>query len=160
LYVPFQETAINRFHRTAGQFMLAGQTTSYFCFPMTQHTHYDQIGGEETVRRLVDRFYELMETLPETDTIRHMHPTDLGTSREKLFMFLSGWLGGPQLYMEQYGHPHLRARHMPFQIGESERDQWMLCMRRALEEVGIPAEIRMQLENAFSRTADFMRNKT
>ncbi|MCK9530286.1 MAG: group II truncated hemoglobin [Gammaproteobacteria bacterium] len=121
--------------------------------------HYERLGGEATVRRLVDRFYVLMDTLPEAQDIRRMHPQDLGESADKLFMFLSGWLGGPQLYVEKHGHPRLRQRHMPFPIGSAERDQWMLCMRQAMEDVGVPDDLRTELEQALFRTADFMRNK-
>ena len=96
-------------------------------------THFEQIGGEEKVRALVDRFYDLMATLPEAAGILALHPPDLTSSREKLFLFLVGWLGGPPLYVQRYGHPRLRARHLPFPIGESERDQWLLCMRQALD---------------------------
>ena len=78
--------------------------------------------------------------------------------REKLFEFLSGWLGGPQLFIEKYGHPRLRGRHMPFAIGESERDQWMLCMLQAMAEITMTAKLREHLEEAFMKTADFMRN--
>ncbi len=120
--------------------------------------HYQRLGGEEAIRRLVKTFYRLMNTLPEAEGIRAMHP-DMVRAEEKLFMFLSGWLGGPQLYVEKYGHPRLRQRHMPFAIGESERDQWMLCMRQAMEEENIAPELREQLEQAFFRTADFMRNQ-
>lgn len=121
--------------------------------------HYERIGGEAGVRRLVERFYFLMDTLPEVQDIRRLHPQDLRESADKLFMFLSGWLGGPQLYMEKYGHPRLRQRHLPFPIGSTERDQWMLCMRKAMEDVGVPDDLRAELEQAFFRTADFMRNK-
>ena len=124
-----------------------------------ENNHYERLGGEEGVRNLVRRFYELMDTLPEAEGIRRMHPQDLSGSEEKLFMFLSGWTGGPQLYVEQYGHPRLRARHMPFPVGESERDQWMACMRRALEETVEDEALRKELEGAFFRTADFMRNR-
>ncbi len=126
---------------------------------MSNNPHYERIGGEAVIRALVERFYELMDSLPESQDIRAMHARDLRASKEKLFMFLSGWLGGPQLYVEKYGHPRLRQRHMPFTIGDSERDQWMMCMRQAMEEVGIPAELRKELEAAFFKTADFMRNK-
>ncbi len=122
--------------------------------------HYERLGGEATVRRLVDRFYVLMDTLPEAQDIRRMHPQDLGESADKLFMFLSGWLGGPQLYVEKHGHPRLRQRHMPFTIGSAERDQWMLCMHRAMEDIGVPDDLRTELEQALFRTADFMRNKS
>lgn len=121
--------------------------------------HYERVGGESGVRRLVERFYALMDSLPEAQDIRRLHPQDLSESTEKLFLFLSGWFGGPPLYVQKYGHPKLRARHMPFPVGTAERDQWMLCMRRAMEDVGLPEELRSELEQAFFRTADFMRNK-
>lgn len=124
-----------------------------------ENTHYERLGGEAGIRALVQRFYELMDTLPEAEGIRRMHSQDLNSSEDKLFKFLSGWTGGPQLYMEEYGHPRLRARHMPFSVGESERDQWMLCMRRALEETVEDEALRQDLEGAFFRTADFMRNR-
>lgn len=120
---------------------------------------YYVIGGEEGVRRLVERFYDLMDTLPEAAGIRAMHPKDLRGSRQKLFWFLSGWTGGPQLFVERYGHPRLRMRHAPFAIGESERDQWMLCMRQALGETVEDLEIRAFLEEALARLADHMRNR-
>lgn len=126
---------------------------------MTDNPHYERIGGETKIRELVDRFYELMDTLPETRQIRQMHARDLRASREKLFMFLSGWLGGPQLYMEKYGHPRLRQRHMPFAVDSAARDQWMRCMIQAMEDVGIEESLRKELEAAFYKTADFMRNQ-
>ena len=126
---------------------------------MIDNPHYDRIGGEATIRALVERFYELMDTLPETQPIRQMHAKDLRVSREKLFMFLSGWLGGPQLYMEKYGHPRLRQRHQPFAVGSAARDQWMRCMVQAMADVGIEEGQRKELEAAFFKTADFMRNK-
>jgi hemoglobin len=126
---------------------------------MNSNPHYEAIGGDKVIRALVERFYELMDTLPEAQGVRAMHARDLRGSKEKLFMFLSGWLGGPQRYVEKYGHPRLRQRHMPFTIGESERDQWMMCMRQAMEDVGVSPELRQQLEAAFFKTADFMRNK-
>jgi len=126
---------------------------------MTDNPHYDRIGGEATIRKLVERFYELMDTLPEAQPIRQMHARDLRASKEKLFMFLSGWLGGPQLYMEKYGHPRLRQRHLPFAVDSAARDQWMRCMIQAMEDVGIEESLRKELEAAFRKTADFMRNQ-
>ncbi len=126
---------------------------------MSDNPHYQRLGGEAKIRALVERFYELMDTLPESQGIRAMHARDLRASKEKLFMFLSGWLGGPQLYMEKYGHPRLRQRHMPFAIGDSERDQWLMCMRQAMEDVGLDPQLRKELEAAFYKTADFMRNQ-
>jgi hemoglobin len=122
-------------------------------------TIYESIGGESKVRALVNRFYDLMDTLPEAAGIRALHPETLDSSREKLFMFLSGWMGGPPLYIEQFGHPRLRARHLPFPVGESERDQWLLCMNKALEEVVDNGLTRVQIARAFAQLADFMRNK-
>ena len=92
---------------------------------MSELTPYERLGGEAAVRKLVDRFYDLMDALPEARGIRELHPPDLAGSRDKLFKFLSGWLGGPPLYVEEYGHPRLRARHLPFPIGEAERDAWL-----------------------------------
>jgi hemoglobin len=125
---------------------------------MTQ-TLYETIGGEKTVRALVDRFYDLMDTLPEAAGIRALHPETLEGSREKLFLFLSGWMGGPPLYIERFGHPRLRARHLPFPIGESERDQWLMCMNKALEETVGNGLARVQISRSFAQLADFMRNQ-
>ena len=126
---------------------------------MKMQTHYERIGGKEGVRRLVDRFYDLMDSKTEVAGIRKMHAKNLEGSREKLFMFLSGWLGGQQLFVEKFGHPKLRQRHNPFAIGESERDQWMACMSQAMLDVGVEEGLREELKNAFWKTADFMRNK-
>ena len=122
-------------------------------------TPYEQLGGETGVRRLVERFYDYMDTLPEAAKIRALHARNLKGSREKLFLFLSGWLGGPDLYSPRYGHPRLRARHLPFAIGTAEREQWMLCMRRALADGDIPKALRDDLERAFWQTANHMRNR-
>lgn len=122
-------------------------------------THYERIGGEAAVRQLVDRFYDLMDEVPEYYGIRKLHPQDLTGSRQKLFMFLSGWMGGPPLYVNTYGHPMLRARHLPFPIGIAERDQWMDCMLRAMRELDIDPQLQKELGQAFSKTADHMRNR-
>ncbi|MGV6808949.1 MAG: group II truncated hemoglobin [bacterium] len=124
-----------------------------------QFSHYAQLGGEQAVRQLVDRFYDLMDSAPESYEIRQMHPKDLQSSRDKLFMFLSGWLGGPALYVEKYGHPRLRARHLPFAIDENARDQWLFCMNQALDEQVDDALLKQQLKTSFAKTADFMRNQ-
>lgn len=124
-----------------------------------QQSTYEKIGGEATVGKLADRFYELMDTVPQFAELRAMHPESLKGSREKLFMFLSGWFGGPDLFVEKFGHPMLRARHMPFAIGTQERDQWVACMVLAMEDVGIDVDVRKVLLNNFFNTADFMRNK-
>lgn len=122
-------------------------------------TPYQELGGEDGVRKLVHRFYELMDTLPEAASIRALHPEDLETSEEKLFLFLSGFFGGPSLYIEKYGHPMLRRRHLPFPIDESARDQWLLCMSRALDEVGATPRLKEHLGRIFFQTANHMRNE-
>lgn len=122
-------------------------------------THYERIGGEEKIRQLVDRFYDLMDEDPDYYGIRKLHPQDLAGSRQKLFMFLSGWMGGPQLFVEAFGHPMLRARHLPYPIGTAERDQWMACMLRAMGDVGLDEALQQELAQAFARTADHMRNR-
>lgn len=127
--------------------------------PLPQITAYQLIGGEAGIRALVKRFYELMDTLPEAYGIRKIHAADLSGAEEKLFMYLSGWLGGPQLYVEKFGHPRLRARHLPFAIGEEERDQWLLCMRQAMAETIADPKLRAALDKNISDLADFMRNK-
>ena len=119
---------------------------------------YEMIGGEKGLRSLVDRFYDLMDTSPEAARIRSFHGRSLKQSREKLFMFLSGWSGGPQLYVDKFGHPRLRMRHMPFSIGNIERDQWLWCMNKALDESQIDPRVVEFLKAHFVETADFMRN--
>jgi hemoglobin len=120
---------------------------------------YVLIGGEAGVQKLVNRFYDLMDEDPDYFGIRKLHPASLSTARQKLFMFLSGWLRGPPLYTNAFGHPHLRAKHLPFAIGISERDQWMACMVRAMEETGVDDDMKHRLARAFFQTADFMRNQ-
>lgn len=122
-------------------------------------TPFSRIGGEPAVRRLVKRFYELMDTLPEAYGIRKLHAADLSNSEDKLFMFLSGWLGGPQLYVEKFGHPMLRARHLPFPISNDEAEQWMLCMRQAMAEVIADEALRAALDKALDDLARHMRNR-
>jgi hemoglobin len=124
-----------------------------------QKTTYELIGGAEKLRELVDRFYDLMALDPAYEGIRVMHPGDLSSSGDKLFLFLSGWMGGPDLFVQQYGHPRLKARHMPFAIGISERDQWLQCMRQALQDVGIRGLLFERLMQSFFTTADWMRNQ-
>lgn len=122
-------------------------------------TIYDDIGGETVLKDLVNKFYDLMHETIDFDIIRKMHPESLDSSKEKLFMFLSGWMGGPSLYISKYGHPRLRARHMPFPITEVERDQWISCMDKAMDEVNIDKKIKEPLMRSLYQTADFMRNR-
>ncbi|MDD2684936.1 MAG: group II truncated hemoglobin [Gallionella sp.] len=122
-------------------------------------SHYERIGGEAGIHALVQRFYQLMDELPETYGIRKMHAPELDGAASKLNKFLSGWLGGPQLYVQEFGEPFLRRRHFPFSIGSSERDQWMLCMNQALQETVADEGLCVELSLAFSKVADHMRNQ-
>ncbi len=126
---------------------------------MLEQTPYALMGGEVALGKLCERFYGLMDTVPQFTQLRAMHPVDLNLSQQKLFMFLSGWLGGPDLYVQHIGHPRLRQRHMPFAIGEAERDQWVACMVLAMEDTGVEPALREKLLTSFFNTADFMRNK-
>lgn len=127
--------------------------------PAQAPTFYERVGGETGTRAIVERFYDLMDTLPEARELRAMHAPSLHAAREKLFMFLSGWFGGPSLYIEKFGHPRLRGRHMPFAIDERARDQWMLCMTRALDELVTDTDARDKLKGGLANLADHMRNQ-
>lgn len=122
-------------------------------------TAFDLLGGESAVRHLVDRFYDLMDLEPAYAALRRMHPQTLEGSRDKLHWFLCGWLGGPQLYVERFGHPRLRARHLPYSIGIAERDQWMACMKQAMRESDVDEGMAARLAESFFGTADWMRNR-
>ena len=122
-------------------------------------TPYERIGGDDAVLKLVTLFYDYMESLPEAKLIRDLHPKDMTKAREKLYMFLSGWLGGPDRYIAAFGHPRLRARHLPFPIGIEERDQWLMCMRKALDDMDLDAMFKQQLMSSFTQTANHMMNK-
>ena len=127
--------------------------------PASGPTPFEQLGGETAIRALVDRFYDLMDLEPRYALLRSVHGSTLDDARDKLFWFLSGWLGGPSLYIERFGHPRLRARHMPFAIGIKERDQWVACMDQAMGETGVPTDLRVRLKESFMGTADWMRNR-
>jgi hemoglobin len=122
-------------------------------------THFEWIGGEARIHALVERFYDLMDLAPEYQVLRAAHGSALDDARQKLFWFLCGWLGGPQHYEERFGHPRLKARHMPFKIGLVERDQWLACMDQAMGETGVPPDLREKLRASFFQTADWMRNQ-
>lgn len=127
--------------------------------PTSFATPFEWIGGEARVQALSERFYDLMDLEPAYGALRAAHGDELGSARQKLFWFLCGWLGGPQHYTERFGHPRLRARHLPFKIGVLERDQWMACMEQAMQETGVPDDLRLRLKDSFFKTADFMRNQ-
>ena len=121
-------------------------------------TPYEAMGGERAIRNLVERFYFYMDTLPEVEVVRNMHQPSLASAKDKLFKFLSGWLGGPDLFVREFGHPMLRRRHFPFEIGRAERDQWMLCMDKALDEVNMDAGLRESIREALADLATHMIN--
>ncbi len=121
-------------------------------------TPYEWIGGEEKISAMVERFYDLMDLEPAYTELRAAHGGDLANARQRLTWFLTGWMGGPQHYTDRFGHPMLRARHMPFKIGIKERDQWLACMNQAMGETGVPEDLRARLMQSFFQTADWMRN--
>ena len=127
--------------------------------PPNTPTSFERIGGEPGTRALVDRFYDLMDLDPAAKELRALHPTTLDGSRDKLFWFLCGWLGGPQHYTDRFGQPMLRARHLPFAIGIKERDQWLACMQQAMGELQVEPALAQRLAESFFGTADWMRNK-
>lgn len=122
-------------------------------------TPFERMGGEPGVRGLVERFYDLMDLEPRYAVLRAVHGPDLGSARDKLFWFLCGWLGGPGHYIERFGHPMLRARHLPFAIGSVERDQWLACMYQAMRECEVEPALAERLERSLFDTADWMRNQ-
>lgn len=122
-------------------------------------TPYEVLGGDTAVRSLVDRFYDLMDLEPAYQGLRALHPAALDGSRDKLYWFLSGWLGGPGLYEERHGHPRLRARHLPYPIGIAERDQWLACMGQAMTDCAVDPALAERLAESLFKTADWMRNR-
>lgn len=127
--------------------------------PSTSQVPYEQLGGADGIRRLVDRFYDLMDSSPEAANVRALHAASLKASREKLYVYLTGWTGGPPLYEQKFGHPRLRMRHFPFAIGTRERDEWLWCMDRAMSEHDMPDSLRDQLRARLHALADHMRNQ-
>ncbi len=122
-------------------------------------TPYRLIGGANGVRELVDRFYDNMERLEDVQSIRAMHADDLAPMRDKLTDYLTQWFGGPPVYSERTGTVCLTAAHRPYAIGEAERDQWLECMNKALDQVGASEELKTMLEKPLFRIADVMVNR-
>lgn len=125
---------------------------------MVELTPYEALGGEAGIKRLVHRFYELMDELPETYGVRQLHPASLAGSAQSLFEFLSGWFGGPPLYVEKNGHPRLRMRHAPYPVSHVMRDQWMLCMTQAITEQVLDQPFQSWLISTFTQMADHIVN--
>jgi hemoglobin len=122
-------------------------------------TPFQRIGGQPTVDRIIDSFYNRMDTLAEARVIRALHPEDLSATRAALKKYLAEWLGGPAAYTQERGHPRLRARHLPFSIGDEERDAWLFCMRGAMEDVVTDQAAREGILQKLSQVADWMRNR-
>ena len=124
-----------------------------------QTTAYEALGGDDRLLAVVTRFYDLMESEPEYAELMATHGTDTTRARQRLYEFLSGRLGGPNLYWERHGHPKLRMRHAPFAIGPAERDQWVACMDRAMDDEQVPAALRTALTEFFTTVAQHMQNR-
>lgn len=120
-------------------------------------TPYEEIGGGDGVRRLSAAFYDVIEE--ESPTLRALLPASTVNTRKKFAMYLSGWLGGPPLYEKRWGHPRLRMRHMPFRIATTEAEEWMRCMREAMDRVDVPRPLRTFLDERFGQLALHMRNQ-
>ncbi|MFN3237114.1 MAG: group II truncated hemoglobin [Pseudomonadales bacterium] len=125
---------------------------------MTEATLYERLGGEGRVLELVTRFYDHMEHDPDAKGIRDKHPENMDHARKRLFEYFTGWFGGPPLYISQYGHPRLRARHLHIQIGTEDRDAWLRCLYRALDEMELDPELYRDLDEKIAPMADHMRN--
>ena len=123
-----------------------------------QQTPYLLMGGKKAISSLVERFYFYMDTLPEAKELRAVHAADLSSAKDKLYKFLSGWLGGPDLFVQQYGHPRLKQRHFPFKVNQQVRDQWVFCMRKALYEIAMQDELRNKIKQAIEDLATHMIN--
>lgn len=133
--------------------------TTFLDYNLSMRNLYELLGGEPGLKSLVERFYDIIDSAPEAAQLRALHPKSLRQSREKFFMFLSGWTGGPQLYVEKFGHPRLRMRHIPFAIGTIERDQWVWCMNKALDESNIDPQAVEYLKDRLAEAADFLINR-
>ncbi|EIZ79663.1 globin [Novosphingobium sp. Rr 2-17] len=120
---------------------------------------FERIGGVATIEVLVESFYRLMDSLPEAQGIRALHPDDLAPTKRDLKRYLAEWTGGPALYSPEKGHPRMRQRHMHIAIGNGERDAWLLCMSRALDESIVDETARHEIYALLAKLADWMRNR-
>ncbi|MCX7221568.1 MAG: group II truncated hemoglobin [Burkholderiales bacterium] len=125
----------------------------------TQPSVFELLGGEQGIRQLVDRFYDVMDVDEDLTVLRQVHGASLDQARDKLFWYLCGYFGGPQHYIERFGHPRLRARHLPYSIGILERDQWLLCMGRAMKDLSYDDRLIERMLEIFFGVADWMRNR-
>lgn len=122
-----------------------------------QDTSYKAAGEEEGLRALSVDFYNIMDTLPEAKLIRAMHKEDLSLMTDKLTLFLSMWLGGPRKYIEKYGNANMPQAHSHLIINESERDAWLLCMDKAIDQQEYPNDFKEYLKNQLRFPAEMIR---
>lgn len=120
---------------------------------------YDRLGGETVLQQFVNRLYAYMDESVDVAPVRKMHPGSLDHANDRLFKFLSGMLGGPALYMNEFGHPRLRQRHRHFSIGDEERDQWLRCAQYAADSLAIESTIRDELMSRLSEMGNHLRNQ-
>ncbi len=125
---------------------------------MSAQTPY-QILGSEGIRQLADTFYDVMDEMPQAETIRNMHSANMDLIKEKLFEYLCGWMGGPPLYSAKYGTVCLTDPHKPYPIGPDERDQWLACMNEALVRIDASEELKQMLKGPMYQIADTVRNR-
>jgi hemoglobin len=118
-----------------------------------------EILGDAGIRALADAFYGAMDELPEAADIRAMHAGDLGPIKRKLAAYLTGWMGGPPVYLAMTGTVCLTGPHAPYAIGPQERDQWLTCMDVALERIGADERLKAMLKEPLFRVADAVRNR-
>jgi hemoglobin len=120
-------------------------------------TPFDAVGGEEKIRSIVDRFYDIVDT--DAPVLRAMLPRDDSVSRDKLFAYLVEWTGGPALYTPERGHPRMRMRHDPFSIGAEEVEMWLRCFAHALDDNSVEGPIRDFLDDRIGALAHHMQNQ-
>lgn len=125
---------------------------------MNETTPYYRIGGEEKVRELANTFYDVMEQDPIAAELLAIHPQPLDRLREVFFLYLSLWLGGPDDFQQHYGHPRLRARHLPFTVTLKLKEQWMYCMRKAMFATVDDIGLAQKLLSALDQLAEHMIN--
>ena len=123
----------------------------------TGRTMYELLGAADGLRRIVDNFYDIMDSDARIKPVRVMHKPDLGPMRDSLFEFFSGWLGGPNLYIEKHGSPCLTGVHMGYDIDDDARDLWLECMQKAMEAADVPLKYIEALMPSLAEMANDMR---
>lgn len=125
---------------------------------MTEQTPF-QLLGEDGIRQLANSFYDVMDEMPQAQTIRRMHAANMDDVKQRLYEYLCGWMGGPPLYLQKHGTVCLTEPHKTYRIGPEERDQWLACMEEALTRIGASDELKALLKEPMFRIADTVRNQ-